>query len=577
MRAGGTIFVTGSGECDQLGLGDDAYSVETLTLVPALARVRIARLAVGGLHTLALDGSGRLWSWGCNDDCALGRGGAENRPGRVRGGLDAGGVTLIGAGDSHSIAVDATGRVWAWGTYKGSDGYLGFDADTRKQAEPRLMDAVTREYGGAVQLSCGADHSAVVTTSGVAMAWGYSGQGQLGKLTTERGLRGNRTSAIALTPYPIHIKKPVQARGVKPAAVDGVAAPSASTAGGGAAAGRKRARPAGAAAASASPSSSTALVPATKARSAAEAAATAVFCVGYSTFVATGGAHGDTPRLYACGLNNYGQLGVGDTVNRAAPEEVVALRGHCIVGMAGGAAHSLALGADGSVWAWGRGDSGQLGLSASAAAPIPVAASAFSPVQIPPSRFAPAAAGGSGGGGAAPAPPVSAADGDIAAAASSSAAPAGGCTAAVCVAANTCSSAAVTADGRLFTWGFGESGQLGTGRSRDENVPYGVRGRAGAGGFTADAARAVVAVGLGGQHCVVLVDDGGRAAAAVPAEQSVVVEDPPKDEGGGAAGAGVGEEEDDGMGAGMGEAPAGGDGGGSDSDGESEGGDAGEE
>ena len=70
----------------------------------------IAAIAVGGLHTLALAADGAVWSFGCNDDGALGRGGAENAPGRVRGDLDVTPVTAIAAGDSHSLALTADGR-----------------------------------------------------------------------------------------------------------------------------------------------------------------------------------------------------------------------------------------------------------------------------------------------------------------------------------------------------------------------------------------------------------------------------------------------------------------------------------
>ena len=54
------------------------------------------------MHTLALTSAGQVFSWGCNDESALGRTGIENCPElikelpiRVNG---------ISAGDSHSIA-----------------------------------------------------------------------------------------------------------------------------------------------------------------------------------------------------------------------------------------------------------------------------------------------------------------------------------------------------------------------------------------------------------------------------------------------------------------------------------------
>jgi len=53
------------------------------------------------MHTLVLNNEGVVFSWGCNDDSALGRGGSENYPERV---VLPEAVTDICAGDSHSIA-----------------------------------------------------------------------------------------------------------------------------------------------------------------------------------------------------------------------------------------------------------------------------------------------------------------------------------------------------------------------------------------------------------------------------------------------------------------------------------------
>jgi len=64
--------------------------------------------------------------------------------------------------------------------------------------------------------------------------------------------------------------------------------------------------------------------------------------------------------LWAWGKNDIGQLGLGDNTNREAPvrigtesnwKEVIA-----------GCFHSLALKTDGSLWAWGDNWNGQLGL-----------------------------------------------------------------------------------------------------------------------------------------------------------------------------------------------------------------------
>lgn len=64
-------------------------------------KVPIFKLVCGGLHTVALASSGAVYTWGCNDDGALGRIGNEDKPMHVdnlpiR-------CTDIVAGDCHSI------------------------------------------------------------------------------------------------------------------------------------------------------------------------------------------------------------------------------------------------------------------------------------------------------------------------------------------------------------------------------------------------------------------------------------------------------------------------------------------
>ena len=64
--------------------------------------------------------------------------------------------------------------------------------------------------------------------------------------------------------------------------------------------------------------------------------------------------------LYAWGRNDYGQLGLGDTTSRNLPTRVGTARNW--VAVATGYLHSLALQADGTLWAWGDNAFGKLGL-----------------------------------------------------------------------------------------------------------------------------------------------------------------------------------------------------------------------
>ena len=71
-------------------------------------------------------------------------------------------------------------------------------------------------------------------------------------------------------------------------------------------------------------------------------------------------------RVFAWGKGDDGQLGIGERGTVARPRLVTALLRHPIAQLACRGAHVLALDAAGQVWAWGRNDDGQLGVNASA-------------------------------------------------------------------------------------------------------------------------------------------------------------------------------------------------------------------
>ena len=165
----GDVFVHGSGECDQLGLGDKLPMRERRkpTLVKDLVGNQIYEIAVGAMHVLCVSAGGALYSWGCNDDGALGRvssdgsdgGPSDVEPSRVS--MPSGvAVRKVSCGDCHSCALDDRGRVWLWGTYKDSNGYIGI-VHKRKQesevleksSEPALV------LEGCSMLASGANHT----------------------------------------------------------------------------------------------------------------------------------------------------------------------------------------------------------------------------------------------------------------------------------------------------------------------------------------------------------------------------------------------------------------------------------
>lgn len=117
----GRVVTWGLNGVGQLGSGDrvDRYA-------PAVVNLRdvAVGISVGLSHVLVLLADGTVMSWGSNQDGQVGDGTTQVRttPVTVSAPLPAT-VRAIGAGVRHSLALDATGRVWAWGDNR--SGQLG--------------------------------------------------------------------------------------------------------------------------------------------------------------------------------------------------------------------------------------------------------------------------------------------------------------------------------------------------------------------------------------------------------------------------------------------------------------------
>ena len=154
-------------------------------------------------------------------------------------------------------------------------------------------------------------------------------------------------------------------------------------------------------------------------------------------------------EVWVTGLNNYGQLGLGfdapgadgkvDSLsNRSALERVESLSGRGVTAVAGGAHHSLALAGGegteegGAVYAWGRSDYGQLGGGKAVMGGGEAGSFHPHPIEVP----IPADSGGPK---------------------------------ALSVGEN--HNLVLTTKGGVYSWGFGEMGQLGHFKDEDELSP----------------------------------------------------------------------------------------------------------
>ncbi|NTU69716.1 hypothetical protein HGB13_02755 [bacterium] len=288
-------------------------------------------------HSLhALQTRGIVWGWGYNSQGELCRGTAtfaEQTPALSSGLTDV--VTIAGGGSTydHFLALKSDGKIWGCG-YNDS-GQLGDGSNTSRNTPVRVYDV---NLNNAVFLASGGMHSLAINSNGSIYGWGHNTSGQLGNGGTTSQNRpyivsGSLTgisSVYAGLFHSIALKN------------DGAV-----YAWGGNSTGQLG-------------------INSTDSNRTAPALLSGISSV---KSVATGGYHTlalkNDGTVYAWGANNYGQLGATTTDTcggwscTRSPILIPGLNN--IVAITAGQFHSLAIKADGTVYAWGQNLAGQLG------------------------------------------------------------------------------------------------------------------------------------------------------------------------------------------------------------------------
>lgn len=117
----GKVYVFGEDLSGELGQSKTSFVKQKPCHVPGIADP-VVSIAAGAMHTLCVTDKGEVYSWGCNDELALGR---ETSP-DADPPLEAQAtlvplpekIAKISAGDSHSAALSDTGAVYCWGNFK---------------------------------------------------------------------------------------------------------------------------------------------------------------------------------------------------------------------------------------------------------------------------------------------------------------------------------------------------------------------------------------------------------------------------------------------------------------------------
>ncbi|MDP1579159.1 MAG: choice-of-anchor D domain-containing protein [Candidatus Didemnitutus sp.] len=317
-----------------------------------LAGRTVVALAAGETHSLALAADGTLAAWGNNASGQLGNHSTNDSvvPVAV---LQAGTAlagrrpVAVAAGAAHSVALCDDGTVVAWGynVY----GQLG-DGSTFARTFPTPVTTAGTPLAGrtVVAVAAGSSHTLALCSDGTLVAWGLNVYGQLGDGTTTNRF-APVTVSTAGTPLAGRTVVAITAGRHFSLALcsDGTVAGWGDNSSGQLGDNTLTVRH----------------TPVAVVQAGTPLAGRMVVAI------SAGGNHVvarcTDGTLAAWGYNAHGQLGDGTTVDRRLPVAVTRaatpLEEVTVTAIAAGTFHSVALGADGSLAAWGRNNSGQLG------------------------------------------------------------------------------------------------------------------------------------------------------------------------------------------------------------------------
>jgi len=237
------------------------------------------QVACGRNHTVAIRDDGTLWAWGYNKYGQLGDGTNTDKysPIQIGSGTN---WSQVACGYYHTLAIRDDGTLWAWGN--NGSGRLGDGTTTRRRSPVQIgSDNDWTQVGGGYSHTLGIRSN---SGSNTLYAWGNNSYGQL----------GNGTTTGSTSPVPI------------------------------------------------------------------SSGWVQVDC-GYRHTLGIRNISGIGNKLHAWGRNNSGQLGDGTTTNRISPVQIDIGSGYNCLQVACGYEHTLAIRSDNTLWAWGYNGNAQLG------------------------------------------------------------------------------------------------------------------------------------------------------------------------------------------------------------------------
>ncbi len=287
--------------------------------------VPLPTLACGNAYTSAIKTDGTLWTWGVNINGQLGDNTITQRSTPITTFTGGTNWKQVACGNLYTVAIKTDGTLWTWGS--NSNGQLGDNTTTTR------VTPVTTFAGGTnwKQVACGLQHTAAIKTDGTLWVWGFNSSGQLGDNTTTL-----RTTPITTFAGGTDWKQVACSSHTAAIKTDGTLWTWGFNLG----------------AQLGDNTTTLRITPITTFAGGTDWKQ--VFCSNHTSAIKTDG------TLWIWGGNSYGQLGDNTTTTRNTPVTTFA-GGNDWKQVSGGQQHTSAIKTDGTLWIWGGNGTGQLG------------------------------------------------------------------------------------------------------------------------------------------------------------------------------------------------------------------------
>jgi alpha-tubulin suppressor-like RCC1 family protein len=327
-KTDGTLWVWGHGGFGQIGNNDTNNRNSPIQAIPGTTTW--SKISCGTYYTTAIKNDGSLWVWGRNSYGQLGVNTTLNISSPVQTVSLGTNWNLVGCGYNHMTAIKSDGTLWTWGS--NTNGILG-DGTTTHRSSP-IQTVSQNTTWSKVFVGSYASNNGATKTDGTLWMWGpntdtvlgsgdlvsRSSPAQIGESNWQKISCGNYHTAAIKNDGTLWTwgSNNFGALGYNSTTISSKASPQQVTLG--------------------------------------NYLWNQISC-GQSYFTASINSEGN---LWTWGNNLYGQLGDNTITHKSSPVQTFAL-GNTWNKISCGTSHTAAIKTDGTLWLWGRNNSGQLG------------------------------------------------------------------------------------------------------------------------------------------------------------------------------------------------------------------------